>query len=330
MPRPIASLSLDLDNKWTYLKTHGELGWEEFPSYLDRVVPLSLATLAELGLSCTYFVVGQDAALPANRAAFEAIADSGQEIANHSFRHEPWLHLYPETELRQELASAEEHILAATGRMPCGFRGPGYSNSPLVLQLLAQRGYLYDASILPTFLGPLARAYYLATTRLSGEQRRQRARLFGRFRDGFRRLRPYVRQFPAGRILEMPVTTLPWLKTPIHFSYVLYLLTYSRSLARAYFRTALWACRLSRVQPSLLLHPLDFLGCDDEQDLSFFPAMNLPGALKRQFLTELLTMLREHFTVVSMQEHACAALGQDPTRCGQQPRPRGIPEASEV
>jgi len=37
--QPVASLSLDLDNKWSYLKTHGDVGWESFPSYLDMVVP---------------------------------------------------------------------------------------------------------------------------------------------------------------------------------------------------------------------------------------------------------------------------------------------------
>ena len=37
--KTIASLSLDLDNKWSYLKTHGDPGWESFPSYLGILVP---------------------------------------------------------------------------------------------------------------------------------------------------------------------------------------------------------------------------------------------------------------------------------------------------
>ena len=69
MPQPIASLSLDLDNKWSYMKTHGDRGWESFPSYLDVVVPRFLGLLDELGLRITVFVVGQDAALAQNRAA---------------------------------------------------------------------------------------------------------------------------------------------------------------------------------------------------------------------------------------------------------------------
>lgn len=94
MPKPLASLSLDLDNKWSYLKTHGDGGWETFPSYLDRVVPRVLRLLAARSLRMTFFVVGQDAAIEANHAALRSIADAGHEIANHSFRHEPWLHLY--------------------------------------------------------------------------------------------------------------------------------------------------------------------------------------------------------------------------------------------
>src|SRR5207247_9147540 len=85
MPRPLASLSLDLDNKWSYLKTHGDAGWERFPSYLDVVVPRILRVCDELGLKITVFVVGQDAALAANHEALASIAAAGTELGNHSF-----------------------------------------------------------------------------------------------------------------------------------------------------------------------------------------------------------------------------------------------------
>ena len=67
--KPIASLSLDLDNKWSYMKTNGDEGWESFPSYLDVVVPRFLDMLDELDLSITVFIVGQDAAMESNHAA---------------------------------------------------------------------------------------------------------------------------------------------------------------------------------------------------------------------------------------------------------------------
>ncbi|MDQ3042129.1 MAG: hypothetical protein M3R11_07080 [Acidobacteriota bacterium] len=45
--KPIASLSLDLNNKWSYMKTHGDAGWETFPTYLDVGVPRTLQFFKE-------------------------------------------------------------------------------------------------------------------------------------------------------------------------------------------------------------------------------------------------------------------------------------------
>src|SRR5438552_11467693 len=120
--KPIASLSLDLDNKWSYLKTHGDPGWERLPSYLDVVVPRVLDFLEARNLTITVFIVGQDAALDKNRELLRAIA-ARHEIGNHSFHHEPWLHLYSEERTDTELGRAEEHIERATVRRPLGFRG---------------------------------------------------------------------------------------------------------------------------------------------------------------------------------------------------------------
>jgi len=260
MSLTLASLSLDLDNKWSYMKTRGDAGWESFPSYFDLVVSRIHDFLSERNLRITVFVVGQDAALEKNHAAMDAISQAGHEIGNHSFHHEPWLHRYAREQIETELASAEEAILTATGFHPIGFRGPGFSVSPTVLEVLVDRGYLYDASTFPTFLGPLARAYYFMTAQLSKHEKEERELLFGKISEGFRPLRPYDWQLSHGRLLEIPVTTMPLFKVPIHVSYLLYLYQHSPSLAKFYLRLSMWMCRIFRVAPSMLLHPLDFLG----------------------------------------------------------------------
>src|SRR5687767_11774885 len=112
--KPIASLSLDLDNKWSYMKTHGDAGWESFPSYLDVVVPRALQFLKERNLKITFFIVGQDAALEKNHEALGQISAGGHEIGNHSFNHEPWLHLYSKAELENEFERVEEAIAIFT------------------------------------------------------------------------------------------------------------------------------------------------------------------------------------------------------------------------
>ncbi len=305
--KPIASLSLDLDNKWSYLKTHGDAGWETFPSYLDIVVPRVLDFLKARGQRITFFIVGQDAALEKNQAALCQIAEAGHEIGNHSFHHEPWLHLYSEAEIERELSRAEEEIERATGQRTVGFRGPGYSFSPAVLRTLKRRDYLYDASTLPTYMGPLARAYYFMTTKLSPAEKEKRKALFGHLRDGLQPLKPYFWKTEAGTLIEIPVTTMPLFKTPIHVSYLLYLSIIAPPLALRYFQTAITLCRWSGVQPSLLLHPLDFLDAADAPELAFFPAMKLSAEKKMEIVSDALHILANDFNVSTLQHHATQA-----------------------
>ncbi len=106
------------------------------------------------------------------------------------------------------------------------------------LEVLSERGYLFDASTFPTFLGPLARAYYFHTAKLTPEEKEQRRILFGGFKDGLRPVKPYLWDLHDGELLEIPVTTLPVLKVPFHFSYLLYLATFSAALAMLYFRAS--------------------------------------------------------------------------------------------
>ena len=303
-PKPIASLALDLDNKWSYMKTHGDPGWERFPSYLDVLVPRILNLLKDLKLRITFFIVGQDAALDRNRDLLRCISAAGHEIANHSFHHEPWMHLYSKEKVKTEIALAEEHIERATGQRPLGFRGPGYSFSKLVLQELVRRGYHYDASTFPNLLAPLIRACYLQTAQLTAEQRRQRLALGGTLRAALLPIRPYRWQMNEGQIIEIPVTTLPFFRIPIQVSYLMCLRVFSPTLALRYFNLALRLCRLTVVQPSLLLHPTDFLGCDDVQDLSFLPGMSLPSAKKMEFVAEILRRFSSSFTILTLQQYA--------------------------
>lgn len=296
-----AALSLDLDNKWSYMKTHGDAGWETYPSYFDVLIPRALDMLQALRLRITFFVVGQDAALPWNREPLEQVAAAGHEIGNHSYHHEPWMHRRPEVEIFDELARAEESIENATGQLPRGFRGPGFVRSQAIVDALAERGYAYDASSLPTFIGPIARAYYFRSARLGERERRERHDLYGQFSDGFQPNRPYRLQARTGCVEEIPVTTMPFFRLPIHVSYVLYVASVSPALALTYFRTALRLCKLTSTEPSILLHPLDFLSAAECPELGFFPAMMLDPGIKRAVLAEVLHTLAAGWEVLPLE-----------------------------
>jgi len=312
--KPLMSLSLDLDNKWSYLRTYGNDDWKSFPSYLDIVVPRILEFFEERDIKITFYIVGKDAELEQNHKAIASLSAAGHEIGNHSFFHEPWLHLYSEEEFNEDLEKSEAAIRAVTGVQTTSFRGPGYSLTEMTLRVLKKRGYDFDATAFPNILNPLSRAYLFATTNLSKEEKQQRKALFGSFSDAFRPVKPYQWDLGDETLLELPVTTMPLFKTPIHFSYLTYLGMFSTGLARAYLATVIGMCKFSRTQPSLLLHPLDFMGAEDDKDLATFPGMRLPVSKKLELMSIFVDRLCRTFKPVTMSKHVAEIRGSQSLR----------------
>jgi hypothetical protein len=314
--RPMASLSFDLDNLWSYLRTHGDPGWEAYPSYLDVVLPRMLSVVRKVGLHMTVFVVGKDAETEQHRSLLQRIPKEGHEVGNHSLHHLQWLHKLPHAELRREIVESDRLIHEATGCKPRGFRGPGFACSESLLRILAENGYDYDGSTFPTFLGPIARAYYFfSSRRFSAKEADERKDLFGGVSDGLRPLSLYCWALdsqhhgnPTTDLVEIPVTTMPLLRAPFHMSYLLFLAQKSPFLMRRYVELALSLCVRLRIEPSFLLHPLDVVSEAECPELRFFPAMSLPSHKKEDLVVEVLSMLAERFCVVTMGEHARTAL----------------------
>lgn len=303
--KPIASISLDLDNQWSYMKIHGDAGWDSYPSYFDIFVPYTLDLLDQLGTKITFFIVGRDAAMEQNKGYLKEITRRGHEVGNHSFNHESWLQRYSRQQLQSEIEEAHRCIAQATGMEPVGFRGPGFSWSPDLLEVLADMGYKFDASSLPTYLGPLARMYYFAKSDLSREEKRDRSDLFGSFKDGLRPIKAYEWNLNSGRtMLEIPVTTIPMFKTPFHLSYLLYLSRFSSHVMSVYLMLAIYMCKMVGVAPSFLLHPLDLIGGDKLNSLSFFPGMDLTSETKANVFFKVMRILSDHFELVNMSTHA--------------------------
>lgn len=297
------SFSLDLDDQWSYMKVHGDEGWDKFPSYLDIVVPHVLDLLDELGIKITFFIVGQDAAITGNKKILRSIVDRGHEIGNHSFHHESWLKTYSKEQIEEEIDRAENAIYEATGQRPRCFRGPGFSWSNDLLEVLQKRNYAFDASILPTYISPLMRMYYFWNSKLTKEERNSRKELFGSFKEGLHPVKPFTWRLENNNtLLEIPVTTIPVFKIPFHLSYLLYISGYSKFLMRLYLGFAIFMCRLTRTSPSFLLHPLDLISGDKVPQLVFFPGMNISTEKKVKVFMYVLKRLNNNFPVKPMMQ----------------------------
>ena len=311
--RPIASLSMDLDNKWAYLRAAGRSDWADRPGYFPIAIDRIVETLGELGLPLTVFLVGRDLV---DDADCDAIGSFDRlpnwEPANHSLDHLPWMHTMESDQIAAEVETTHDRIVQVTGTRPWGFRGPGFSCPDEVLRVLVKNDYLYDASIFPTSIAPIARMVFLMKSNLKGEQRERAKKLYGGFASLRQPNRPFRRSVEQRAdqdadpnadpksLWEMPVTVMPWTRTPIHFSYFTYLASFSTLAAKTYFRSAISLCRMTGTPPSLLLHPPDFLGCDDDADMAYFPAMNMPAREKLAIVRWGLSLYAKTFDVHTM------------------------------
>ncbi len=302
------SISIDLDNSWAYARTHGDHQWAQYPDFLAVAIPRALTFLTEMELTATFFIVGRDAEHPTLKPHFYALGAAGHEIANHSYDHRIDIHELPILELREDFDRAEQAIREATGISPIGFRGPSFRNSDSIRHELVRRGYRYDSSDFPTSAGPLARAYHRMTATEDASQQASQRDLFGRFTDGFGPLKPY--EWRSGRdvLFEIPVTTFPIIRLPIHMTYVNFIADRSARLAAWYFAGAVKACAVLGVPFTFLLHATDFIGGDDASCPTFLPGMKRTYEKKRQTLTTVTLALKQAFEIGALRDFARAAL----------------------
>lgn len=295
--KPAATLSLDLDNLWCYQRSFGLESWRNYPSFLELALPRILDFLDRLDLKITFFIIGRDASHPENHDLLAEIVTRGHEVGNHSYDHELTLHGQPREAISAEIERAERAIEEASGQRPRGFRGPAFGLSSDLLEVLAERGYAYDASTCPNALGLVARLWHRSKASKIGNDERVLDSLYGGLQESRQPLKPYSWALSQGAIVETPVTTLPLLRLPFHGTYLNYLADLSPGLSRAYFSVAFRICRMRGVPPSFLLHATDFLGGDDGIELNYMPGMKRSAKDKCAFMTLVLERYREAFQV---------------------------------
>ncbi len=301
--RPIASLSLDLDNKWAYLRAAGRADWMDRPGYLPMACRRITDVLGEMNLPLTVFVVGRDLADDDDCRAIQTFDQLWcWEPANHSLNHLPWMHTMSAAEIEDEICITQQRITSVFGRRPLGFRGPGFSCPEAVVDVLVDQGYRYDASVFPTSVAPLARWFFLLKTDLKGDQKQKAKQLYGGFRSLLQPNRPFERFQGDGSIWEIPVTVMPLTRLPIHMSYLCYLASFSLTAAETYFNSVLWLAKVTGTAPSLLLHPPDFMGREDDDDMAYLPGMKMARSAKLSFVRWALRRYQQSFDVRVMVE----------------------------
>jgi polysaccharide deacetylase family protein (PEP-CTERM system associated) len=135
---------------------------EDWPqSSWDRCLPIGdycadntrriLELLAEFPTArATFFVLGKFA--ERHPGVVDEIRQAGHELGSHGYGHEELFHLGRDG-FAADLSRSTNVIADASGVRPVGFRAPDFSivgESLWALDVLAEQGYQYDSSIVPT------------------------------------------------------------------------------------------------------------------------------------------------------------------------------------
>lgn len=225
----------------------------------DVVVPRIAAWLDRIGVRATFFTIGEYARR--YPSVIRALAQAGHEVASHSHAHPRNFSTLGREEVRKDLETAHETLADVTGRAPVGFRAPGFTTSPALIETLAELGYAYDSSIVPSWsYTTLKHVYRMAGLASTGylypesygcalapqvPYRLTPARRFTSTRDG--------------SLLEIPVTTASPLQWPLIYGLH----------ARAHGRLREWLERRALSRPFVLMvfHDLEFATAGDLEGL---------------------------------------------------------------
>jgi peptidoglycan-N-acetylglucosamine deacetylase len=172
-----------------------------------------------------------------------------------------------------DLSHAEDALVAAGIARPRGFRAPGYTLSPALIDVVRERGYLYDSSLLPSPPYYAAKALVLLSYAL---RRRRSHSILGAPGQLFARRGPHLRR----GLRELPMATMPFLRAPVIGTVVL-----------AAPRMARWGAAGGHF--NLELHGIDLL---DQSDVpasiaAAQPGLKTPASEKARRLRELLRAL---------------------------------------
>jgi peptidoglycan/xylan/chitin deacetylase (PgdA/CDA1 family) len=148
--RGAASFTFDVDAEsavlWGSPETAGRMSVMSHQAYGPLVgVPRLLELLQHHGIRSTFFVPGYTAHRYPDTV--RRIVDAGHEIAHHGYLHEQPTALTEAQEIEaldRGLAALEE----VAGVRPTGYRAPMWDLSWRTPALLAERGFLYDSSLM--------------------------------------------------------------------------------------------------------------------------------------------------------------------------------------
>lgn len=219
-----ATIQVDIDPYWFIaglFSCNESKKFTEEKTIYQEIIPLFLDRFRAHGIRATFFVVGRDFEDKRNLPVMERLLAEGHEIANHSYQHRTDLKRIEPALAFEEIDRFQTLFEQSFGLKAVGYKSPAYGIAPAILAHLEEQGYRYDSSVFPNTFGPVVKAaqqYWLRYRKGKSE--------FGDLRAACAPHRPYWPSrddlYSRGtmKLVELPVSAMPMLRLPFHFSFV--------------------------------------------------------------------------------------------------------------
>lgn len=298
--------TVDMDNYREYRRLVDPGGATSSVSFYRDAVPRFLDIFDLHGVRGTFFAVGSDTEQAEHRRALREIHQRGHEVANHSWSHPYNLRALPRPEKEAEIVRADEALADALGERVVGFRCPSGELDSEVLEILDERGYLYDSTVWPTPFMWLFMLYGKLFVRHDDYA-------LGQVRAAFSPQDPYLPtsdrihkrrtlEQPGPGVLEIPISAVPGLMLPFYG-------TLFRMFPPGVFA---WMTRLAkgRRDPiAMLYHLIDLVDLGDSSlagAVARTPGLGVPFAQRTRFVDRSLEALVAVGDAVPLAEVAAA------------------------
>ena len=143
-------INFDMDSWWASLGMVNKVIKRENDIIIEKSIPRILKLLNSYNIKSTFFVLGPD--VENQTELYKKIIKEGHEIGNHTYSHFHDLKKGQTRKIKEEIKKSHDIIQDKLKVTPIGFRAPNYSFSKKLIPLLKKAGYIYDSSIVPTFI----------------------------------------------------------------------------------------------------------------------------------------------------------------------------------
>jgi peptidoglycan-N-acetylglucosamine deacetylase len=299
-----ATIQVDVDGLGVLLRHHGlQVAARERDFIFLSGLPRFLDLFARWDVKATFFVVGTDLQIPDKLKVLERLVDEGHEIGNHTANHPLSLSSLSVEEQREEIGCCDALCQKLLGVKPVGFRAPNFDVGEETAAVLDEMGYLYDSSVLAMPYGPLLR---WCKDRVSTKVA-TKTRYLGCAAFGLASLHPYplgaraLWMRGASKLVEVPVTTMPFLRLPFHASFNLALNSFG--MGNSLFNIG-YACTWRTKTPlNYVFHVCELAELGDDRRLDKHWGLTLPVEERERVADRLIEKIKSKYQVMTTQSY---------------------------